>query len=97
MFKKLLLKFVRLDPNSVFNMHEAQVLKLLTKLRLGLSHLNDHKFKQSLKACITPICSSEDDIETTTCFLLHSPCYAFARQSLSNEVNILDSNILEHN
>ena len=43
------------------------------------------------------LCCSGHDIETTTHFLLHSRYDTFARQSLTTEVNILDSNILEHN
>ena len=69
---------------------------MLTRLCLGLNHLKDRKFKRNRKDCITPICSSGHDIETITHFLLHSNSrYTFARQALFNEVNILDSNILE--
>ena len=32
-------------------------LKLITKLRLGLSHLQFHKFKNSFQDTLNPICS----------------------------------------
>ena len=38
-FKKNILKFIRPSPNSIFNCHNPKGVKLLTRLRLGLSHL----------------------------------------------------------
>ena len=38
-FKKKLLKFIRPSGNSVFKCHNPKGIKLLTRLRLGLSHL----------------------------------------------------------
>ena len=40
-FKKKILKFIRRSPNSTFNVHNPV---LLTRLRVGLSHLRGHKF-----------------------------------------------------
>ena len=37
-FKKELLKFIRPEPNSTYNINDTKGLKLLTRLRLGLSH-----------------------------------------------------------
>ena len=44
-FKKVLLKFIRPEPNSIYNINDSNELKLLTRLRLGLRHLDDHKFR----------------------------------------------------
>ena len=44
-FKESLLKFISLFGSSVFNYHNPRGFKLLTRLRLGLSHLHEHKFK----------------------------------------------------
>ena len=49
---KLILKFIRPDPYSVFNIHDVQGIKLLTRLRLGLSHLKDHKFRHNFQDCV---------------------------------------------
>ena len=38
-FKKQILKFIRPSPNSTFNVHNPHGIKLLTRLRVGLSHL----------------------------------------------------------
>ena len=45
-FKLSLLKFVRPVANSVFDINNPYGLKLLIRLRLGLSHLRYHKFRQ---------------------------------------------------
>ena len=42
-FKKNLLNFIRPCANSIFNIHDPYGIKLLTRLRLGLNHLRDHK------------------------------------------------------
>ena len=36
-------------------------LKFLTRIRLGLSHLRDHKFKHSFQDTLNPICSCRND------------------------------------
>ena len=45
MFKKELLKFIRTEPNSTWHINDTKELKLLTRLRLGLNHLGDHKLR----------------------------------------------------
>ena len=56
-FKKNLLKFIRPSRNSVFNCHNCKEIKYLTRLRLGLSHLREHKFKRSFQDTLNPFCS----------------------------------------
>ena len=46
-FKKKLLKFIRPSGNSVFRCDNPKGVKLLTRLRLDLSDLWEHKFKHS--------------------------------------------------
>ena len=46
-FKKRILSFKRPLPNKVLNSHNPQGLELLTRLRLGLSHLRYHKFRHN--------------------------------------------------
>ena len=72
-FKKSLLKFIRPSGSSVINCHNPRGVKLLTRLRLGLSHLREHKFKHGFQDSLNPICSCGNDIETSTHFLLHCP------------------------
>ena len=44
-FKKNIQKFIRPSANSLFNCHNSKGIKFITRLRLGLSHLTEHKIK----------------------------------------------------
>ena len=75
-FKNFLLKSIRPKPRSIFGLHNPTGLKYLTRIRLGLSHLREHKFKHNFQDSINPICSCGSDIETTEhfCFTLPKQC-----------------------
>ena len=47
LFEKSILKFIRPSSNKTFNCHNSIGIKLITKLRLGLSHLQDHTLKHN--------------------------------------------------
>ena len=44
-------------PNSIFGIFSPLGFKLITGLRLGLSHLNEHRFNHNLSNCINPLCN----------------------------------------
>ena len=96
-FKKHILQFIRPSPNSIFNCHNPKGVKLLTRLRLGLSHLRDHKFKHSFQDSLNPICNCRNDVETTTHNLLHCPVFSDERLILINNIWNIDNNILNLN
>ena len=50
-FKKELLKFIKPEPNSTYNINDTKGLKLLTRLWLRLSHSGDHKFRHNFQDC----------------------------------------------
>ena len=62
-FKKNLLKFIRPSQNSIFNCHNPKGVKLLTRLKLDLSHLRDHKFKHNFQDSLSPICNCGTAVE----------------------------------
>ena len=93
-FKKELLKFIRPVPNSTYNINDSKGLTSLTRLRLGLSHFGDHKFRHNFQDCVSPMCSCGQDIETTTHFLLHCPNHRCARKTLFHKINQVSGNIL---
>ena len=81
-FKKQILKFIRPSPNSTFNVHNPHGIKLLTRLRVGLSHLREHKFRHNFQDSLHPFCNCGRHIETTIHFFLHCslfliPCWTF--------------------
>ena len=50
-FKKHLLNFIRPNSNNAFNKNNPLGLKLLTRLRIGCSHLKKQKYKQFSRFC----------------------------------------------
>ena len=95
-FKKNLLNFIRPSANSIFNIHNPYGIKLLTRLRLGLSHLRDHKFRHCFQDTLNPLCDCGNDIETTTYFSLHCPGFHSHRQTLMNNIRKINEQILSH-
>ena len=56
-FKRVIPKFIRPEPIQMFNVDISEGSKFLTRIRLGLSHLADHKFRHSFQDCVNPVCS----------------------------------------
>ena len=83
-FLKNLLNFIQPCANSIFNIDNPYGIKPLTRLRLGLSHLHDHKFRYSFKDTLNRLCYYGNDAETTTHFFLHYPSFHTPRQTLLN-------------
>ena len=96
-FKKNILKFIQPSPNNIFNCHNPKGVKLLTRLRLDLSYLRDHKSKYSFQDLLNPICNCGTDVETTTHYLLHCPRFSNERLILINNIQNVDNNILNLN
>ena len=65
-FNKQILKFIRPSPNSSFNVHNPHGIKLFTRLRVGLSHLREHKFRDNFQDSLDPFSNYGRHIETTT-------------------------------
>ena len=75
-----------------FTIHQAC---LLTRLRLGPSHLNECKFNHNFKNCVNPLCTCSLEIESTSHFFLHCNHYNNICSTLLNELNSLDGYILK--
>ena len=74
-FTNSLLKIGRPIQNSIFKIHDLFGIKFLTRLRLGLSHVNEHRFRHNFWDCLNPLCSCSLEVESTTHFFLH--CHHF--------------------
>ena len=101
-FKKSILKFIRPSPNSIFNCHSPKGIILITRLRLGLSHLREHllhlsHFRHNFQDTLNPICSCGDDIKTTIHYLLHCPNYLDERRKLLDNLQSTGENIHDKN
>ena len=81
----------------MFNVDNSEGLKILTTIRLRLSHLGDHNFRHNFQDCVNPICSCGQEIEISIHFLLQCSNYHCARQTLFKKINKIDSTILKQN
>ena len=80
--------------------HDINGLKLLTRLRLNFSHLNEYKFRHNFNDTINPMCSCGKEPETTLHYLLRCNFYSIYRLELLNDICALNhslKNISEEN
>ena len=66
-------------------------------MRVGLSHLLEHKFKHSFQDTLNPICNCGEDIQTTSHYLLHCPDNLQERITVLNAVSRIVPNIFGFN
>lgn len=58
-FRNALLKIVRPIQNSIFKTHDPLLrIKFLTRLKLGLSHRNKHRFRHNFQNCLNQLSNS---------------------------------------
>ena len=62
-------------------------LKLLTRLSLNFSHLNEHKFSHGFKDTVDPMCKCGLETETTPHFLLRCRLYSPIRTELLDHIH----------
>ena len=90
MFKTIILNFVRPRENSVFDVHDINCVKLLTRLRLDFSHLNEHKFRHNFHDIINPVCFCSKEPEKTLHYLLPCGLYSISQLELLNDIYALN-------
>ena len=91
-FKRKLLCKIRPTESCVFTIYDIEGVKILTKLRLQFSALNEHKFRHRFNAT-SPICKCGIANEDNQHFLLHCPLYNDIHHNLHDEISeILDLN-----
>ena len=96
-FKKEILKFKQ--PWSIFfyNYHNPIGIKHVTRIRLGLSHLREHRFKHSFQDSVSPTCNSGIEFESVIHFFFHFPLYSNERCTLLNSLSKIDYKSLGSN
>ena len=78
-FRKRMLNLIRPKCNETYGIHNPTRLKLLTRPRLGLSHLNDHKFNHNFMDCINSLCSCSLSFENNVHFFPALPSFFIAK------------------
>ena len=89
------MKRIRPLAAPVYNIHNPLGLKLLTRLRLELSHLNDHRFNHNFENCLNPLCTCSLEVESTTHFFLHCHHFNAICITLNNNLKAIDKDILK--
>ena len=77
----------------MFDVIDHSGLKLLTRLRLRLSHLNEHKFRHNFHDTLNPLCTCSLEPETNIHFLLHCHHFDTQRQTLFDCMYSIDESI----
>ena len=93
-FRNALIKIGRPIPKPIYNVHNPVGLKLLTRLRLGLSHLNQHKFNHNFQDCLNLLCSCSLVVDSVSHFFLHCQYCSNICSTLLNELQSIDTNFL---
>ena len=94
-FRKCILKFTGHLLTVFFN-NNTKGMKFITRLRLGLSHLWEHKFKHSFQDSLNPFCNCGLNIESSEHYLLHCPMYLTERRrTLLSTIENIDNNFLD--
>ena len=77
-------------------MHNAIGIKLLNRLRLNFSHLNEHKFRNNFLDTVNPFCLCNAETETTSHYLSRCPLFFEQRAKLLESLSNLDNILLNH-
>ena len=92
-FKKMIITEKR--ENSLFSIHNPVGVKLLTRLRLQLSHLTEHTFRHDFEDTISHMCSCNARIESNEHFLLRCHFYSSQRLELFDKLNKINSSFFK--
>ena len=88
---------MRPQSNSIFNVLNSLGLTYLTRLRVGLSHLCEQKFRHNFQDSLNPICNCSNAIESTKHYLNYCLNFKNERQTLQQNVRTVNPNSLYMN
>ena len=80
-----MLKSIQPLSKPIYNIHNP--------LKLGLSHLNKHRFNHSFERCIKTLCACPLEVESTTHFFLHCHYYKNIRKTVYHDLKVININI----
>ena len=93
-FKSNFVIFIRPVQTNIYNIFDPKGLTFLTRLILGLSHVNQHRFRHGFQDCLNPLCPCRLDIEDTSHYLLHCHHFSHCRVALMNSVKSICDNFV---
>ena len=80
----------------MYGCHNPKGIKLIARLRFGLSHLSEHKFKHNFQESLNPLCNCGHGIESTTLSFIHCPIFTNERYTLLSTLSSIDCNLLNN-
>ena len=84
--------FIHPVQTNIYNTFDPKGLTFLTRLRLGLTHLNEQRFRPNFQDCLNPSCSCSLEIEDTSHYLLHYHHFSHHRVVIMNSVKSIFDN-----
>ena len=94
-FRNYLLNEIRPKPSPLYSFHSPSGIKLLTRLRLGLSHLNEHKFNHNFDDCVNPFCNCSFEPKSASHFFLRCHHYNAIQSILFEDLNSVDKSLFK--
>ena len=92
-----MLSFIRPKHVDTFGIQNPTGLQLLTRLRLGFSQLNEHKFRHNFLDFLNPLCQCKLEPEATYHFLLRCHLFQAERTTFLNDIKEIDERIISDN
>ena len=88
-------RFIQPKPNNNYYCHIPKGVTLLSRLGLGLSHLQKHKLKHSFQDYLNPRCFCGIDNETSNHYMLHCLTSTNERMTLLDKIKSINCGILD--
>ena len=88
------MKSLRPIPNPTYAICNKKGLKYLTRLRLRLSHLREHKFKHNFQDTINPLCNCSLSVESIEHYFLDCANFNDHRHVLMNSLFNIDNSFI---
>ena len=92
-FPRSLSNFIPPSPSKVYNINDTIGIKLITRLRLGLSHLQEDKFKHNFQDTVNPLCSCSIEAESTSHYFLRCHFFDTLWATLTEDLRNTDSHL----
>ena len=92
-FKNKASPFIKINSNSIFSVHDVYGVKLLSRLRLNFSHINEHKVRHGFKDGTNCTCDCGSATEKILHFLMQCQQYQAIILELLNSIYKLDAKI----
>ena len=96
-FRKKLLNFIRPVENDTYGIYDPFGVRLLNRLRLGFSHLREHKFRRNFADILNPLCSCSLETEDKKHYFPRCQNNLSFRTALMNDLNNINTAIASLN